>query len=41
MYRYTFIVWIEGNDPECIGEAPLESKLNLGVSISSYEAKEE
>lgn len=40
-YRYTFVFWLEGNDPECVGEAPLDSRLNLGVTISGHEAKEE
>ena len=40
-YRYTFVFWLEGTDPECVGEAPLDSRLNLGVTISAHEAKEE
>ena len=35
--RNTFIVWLEGEDPECIGnEPPTDSALVLGVDISAH-----
>ena len=35
--RYTFVVWLEGEDPECIGnEPPTDSALVLGVDISAH-----
>lgn len=38
--RYTFVFWLEGEDPECIGkEAPVDSALVLGVDISAHEAE--
>lgn len=38
--RNTFVIWLEGNDPECIGkEPPVDSALILGVDISAHEAK--
>jgi len=41
-YRYTFVFWLEGNDPDSFGKKPpLDSNLNLGVSISAHEATEE
>ena len=39
--RYTFVFWLEGDDPECVGkEAPVDSALTLGVDISAHEAKD-
>ena len=38
-YRYTFVFWLEGNDPECAGEPPVDSKLNMGVTIAAHEAE--
>ena len=38
--RYTFVCWLEGDDPECVGkEAPVDSSLTLGVDISAHEAE--
>ena len=38
--RYTFVMWLEGEDPECVGkEAPVDSALILGVDISAHEAE--
>ena len=35
--RNTFVVWLEGEDPECIGnEPPTDSALVLGVDISAH-----
>lgn len=36
--RYTFVFWIEGSDPECAGEAPVNSALILGVEIGAHES---
>ncbi len=36
--RYTFVFWIEGSDPECSGEAPVDSALILGVEIGAHES---
>ena len=33
--RYTFVFWLEGDDPQCMGEAPIDSALILGVEISA------
>lgn len=35
--RYTIVTWLEGNDPESIGEAPQGAKLKIGVEINAYE----
>lgn len=37
--RYTFVFWLEGDDPECEGEAPVNSALVLGVNVSAHEAE--
>lgn len=38
--RYTFVFWLEGNDPDSEGkEAPVGSSLVLGVSISAHETE--
>lgn len=37
--RYTFVFWLEGSDPECIGEPPVNSALVLGVNVSAHEAE--
>ena len=35
--RNTFVIWLEGNDPECVGnEPPVDSALILGVDISAH-----
>ena len=35
--RNTFVVWLEGEDPECVGnEPPTDSALILGVDISAH-----
>jgi len=34
--RYTFVFWIEGEDPDCIGEPPTNG-LSLSVNISANE----
>lgn len=36
--RYTFVFWIEGDDPQCTDEAPINSALILGVEISAHES---
>ena len=37
--RNTFVLWLEGNDPECVGEeVPENGGLILGVDISAHEA---
>ena len=36
--RYTFVFWIEGDDPQCMDEAPVNSALILGVEISAHES---
>lgn len=41
MIRYTFVFWLEGNDPDSEGkEAPVGSSLVLGVNISAHEAEQ-
>lgn len=37
--RNTFVFWLEGEDPECNGEAPVNSALILGVNVSAHEAE--
>ena len=35
--RNTFVMWLEGEDPECVGnEPPVDSALVLGVDISAH-----
>ena len=35
--RNTFVIWLEGEDPECVGnEPPADSALVLGVDISAH-----
>ena len=36
--RYTFVFWLESSDPECKGEAPVDSALILGVEIGAHES---
>ncbi len=36
--RYTFVFWIEGDDPQCRDEAPIDSALILGVEISAHKS---
>ena len=38
--RYTIVMWIEGQDKQATGEAPLDSSIALGVNISAHEAEE-
>ncbi|MCR5332763.1 MAG: hypothetical protein K6E11_01925 [Bacilli bacterium] len=38
--RYTVVVWIEGEDPQSKGPAPVDSGIALGVNISAHEAEE-
>lgn len=42
MVRYTFVFWLEGDDPECSDKykAPVDSALVLGADISAHEAKD-
>ena len=35
--RYTIVVWLEGNDPDATGAAPVNANLKLGVTINAYE----
>ena len=37
--RYTYIIWMEGNDPEAFGAKPLDGYLKLNINIEGYEAK--
>lgn len=37
--RNTFVFWLEGEDPQCQGEAPVNSALVLGVSVDAHEAE--
>lgn len=38
--RNTFVIWMEGNDPDCVGnEPPVDSALILGVDISAHKAE--
>lgn len=39
--RYTFVLWLEGEDPDSSGPAPTTSSLALGVNISAHEATTE
>lgn len=32
--RYTYLFWLEGTDPDCYGEAPLDNRLKMSVSIN-------
>ena len=36
--RYTLVFWLEGSDPECTGEAPVDNALILGVEIGAHES---
>lgn len=36
--RYTIVLWLEGSDPECQGEAPVNSALILGVEIGAHKS---
>lgn len=36
--RNTFVMWLEGEDPECVGNETPDSALILGVDISAHEA---
>ena len=36
--RYTLVFWLEGSDPECSGEAPVDNALILGVEIGAHES---
>lgn len=38
--RYTFVLWIEGEDKQSTGKAPVDSSIALGVNISAHEAEE-
>lgn len=35
--RHTIVWWLEGNDPQCVGEPPEDANLKLGVKINAYE----
>lgn len=37
--RYSFVLWLEGEDPDSKGEAPVDSSIALGVNISAHEAE--
>lgn len=40
--RNTFVIWLEGEDPECTGKAEtVENALILGVDISAHATKED
>lgn len=34
--RYTIVCWIEGDDPECYGQIPAGSAIQLGVKLIAY-----
>ena len=38
--RNTFVMWLEGEDPECVGKETPDSALILGVDISAHEAED-
>lgn len=38
--RYSLVAWIEGEDPQSTGPAPVDSGIALGVNISAHEAEE-
>lgn len=38
MVRYTMVTWIEGNDPQCGGSAPVGASLKLGIQIKAVES---
>lgn len=33
---YTFLFWLEGNDPECTGKVPENASLRIGATINAY-----
>ena len=38
--KYTVVIWLEGNDPECINDiigGELKMQMNLGENTKSYE----
>lgn len=37
--RYTFVMWIEGNDPDCDGDYPTAASLRLSAYVGSVEAE--
>ena len=37
MRRITLVVWLEGYDPQSIGQPPIGASLKLGVNINAYE----
>lgn len=37
MRRVTIVIWLEGFDPQSVGDAPKEASLKLGVTINAYE----
>ena len=38
--RYSLVMWIEGEDKQAVGKAPLDSGIALGVDISAHETEE-
>ncbi len=37
MVRFTVVIWLEGDDPDCNGEIPVGSSIQLGMNIDTYE----
>ena len=35
--RYTIVYWLEGEDPESFGMAPLKAQIKLGIEINATE----
>ena len=38
--KYTVVIWLEGNDPECINDiigGELKMQMNIGENTNSYE----
>lgn len=41
MKRYTLLMWLEGNDRQCIGTTPNKTMLKLSININAFEAVNE
>jgi hypothetical protein len=38
--RYTVVVWLEGDDPDCGGQIPSNASLEFSMDISSFSEDE-
>jgi hypothetical protein len=38
--RYTVVVWLEGDDPDCRGQIPTNASLEFSMDISSFSEEE-